>query len=302
MKLPAFVALLSLVACAPQIRLPKLNASGNSTYEEKQVGEDSSQLIPTPLLRDENFNIQARNCAILYNQARGSYRWCFAGSAALKFGQLASAGLTVLSSGIGPNTPNDVVKRHWSYAGVAGAAALALITGFDFWLNCNDRTFVEQSLAAQRLAHLHNASHLLTCANKAREQRVLTERLREELIGLKSVSEDTDSINDLTAKLKAQPEGSLLTFQAIQSEITSIEKSESLASTTAEYKSKLEQARSTLNKIIDLTPALCEPTPSKIDSTRVTSSPQDYLDRAHAELIKCLQINPVRFNAQAATP
>ncbi|MFP2960668.1 hypothetical protein ACLEPN_23325 [Myxococcus sp. 1LA] len=295
------MALLFLAACAPQIRLPKLNASGNLAYEEGQSIQDSSQLIPAPLLNDANFSIQARNCAVAYNQARASYKSCFAGSAALKVGQLASAGLTVLSSGIGPNTSNDVVKRHWSHASVAGAAALALFTGFDLWLNCNERTFVEHALAAQRLAHLHNASHLLTCANRARIQRALTERLSEELNALEDAPSEVNAINALVTKLRTQPEVSLLTLEEIQTRLESVEQSKAFTGTEEEQK-QLEGIRSTFNQIIDLMPALCRPTPSGGDATQFTSSPQDYLDRAHAELVECLQVNPVRFNVQAATP
>ncbi|NVJ05105.1 hypothetical protein HUW63_07615 [Myxococcus sp. AM001] len=298
MKLPVFVALLFLAACGPKILMPNLKSDGRWQYEEGTVAEKHHQTIPTPLLNDSEFSAQARNCAVAYNQARSAYNRCFATSSTLRIGQLASAGVTVLSSGIGPNTSNDVVKRRWSHASVAGAAALALFTGFDFWLNCNDRTFVEQALAAQRLAHLNNASHLLMCAKRAREQRELIERLHQELESLGQSPTKDDALNRSIQELRSKQDINLHALKRFNAQVGTAKNNKKLST---ESKTTIDNISSTSDQLIRLIPTLCAPPQSSDASTQAASRPQDYLDRVHAELVQCLQVNPVRFNVEAAT-
>ncbi|WP_164018240.1 hypothetical protein [Pyxidicoccus trucidator] len=318
MKLQVIALLLTLTACKNNasasrqgIVMPSSVNDGTMSYSDvEEVKEGTAQIIPTPLLEDRDMAAQARNCAVAYNDALAAYRRCGFTAGFLKAGQLISAGVTVIAAGVGPNTSNDTVQRHWTYAGITGAAALAFFTGFDSWLNCGERTFVQQALASQRLASLHNAGHLAACANRLRKKEAQVQRASFQLKALMSEGAEAGSnltqVRELLDDESLPPGGLLEAIKTLEAPVAGTPPQDAAQLRTFEEKrARVAEQRTSLadslKELLTLRPVLCNQARLEADAESKPLEVQDYVDRAHEQLVQCLSVSPTRFNVQSVT-
>lgn len=319
----ACLLLLVLSACGASVSkhgiiLPVMSGNGRPTYafdknndkeEFERARKSSAQFIPSSLLGgDDGLYAQARSCAIAYNDALAVYQRCSGAAGWLRLGQLLAAGGTVLSSGVGPNTSNDVVKRHWTYAGLGSAGALALLTGFDLWLNCGERTVSQQALAAQRLATLHNAGHLAACAVRLRDQPLVVDNLKSKLEKLNRG--DKSEINALLEDSAKNLRPSEQRLDAVFKELERLEATDKGGSQVRQDDSDekgsngvdakdIADAKSAVREYVTLKASLCQESGASQDGASASLRVVDYFDLAHAQLIKCLEPSPILFNPQS---
>ncbi|NOK14408.1 hypothetical protein [Corallococcus exercitus] len=289
--------------CATSVTLPKRGALGVGEYSEGEDVKDYELYIPQSLLGAETF-AEARACAVAFNEASEEGNNCGGVEGTLRVGQLAAVGLATASAGISGLVENDAAQRHWRMAAIGSTAVLGVLTGFDLWLNCGERTWVQKTLATERLAKLNNAGRLASCGTRFSayervrgdaklklgelKQQIEGQRASLAVAGKKAELDDLDVLVEHVDKLDKALEGPKPVAEDIRQAVNG------LSATAKKIKAggKLDELNKALTakaeEALPLVAVLCRDVAKAAgnDGRQVTAG--DYMDAAHKELVECL--------------
>lgn len=280
--------------CAHGVLIPKRADNGSGTYSDVAMPwlrEDTLRYIPVSLLESRDFFAQAQACAVAYNTADTVGRSCSVTQGILRATQLTAAGLAVLAAGVSGRVENDVAKRHWEYTALGSTAALGALTGFDAWLNCSERTWVQKQLSAERLAKLNNAGRLATCGSQQAEYE---NELREAYAAVNKVKAHAANAGpglEEALKVLQNPSTSPSDVRKVASQLGQPMEQKDGANAIANLPTinqDRELAGKALAELAPLHAVLCRDLEKTPDGQSRTPSSRDYMDAAHKELVECL--------------
>ncbi|MBN8225991.1 hypothetical protein JYK02_00535 [Corallococcus macrosporus] len=286
--------------CATSVVLPERGALGAGVYTGVENVEDYNLYIPQSLLRAETF-AEARACAVAFNDASKEGNRCGGVEGTLRVGQLAAVGMATVSAGVSGLVESDAAQRHWRMAAIGSTAVLGVLTGFDLWLNCGERTWVQKTLATERLAKLNNAGRLASCGTRfsafervRRDAELKVGELKNQMEAQKSslvASGKQDQVNAFVARvdgLNNALEGPKPVAEDIRQAVNDL----SATATQLGAGGKLDELKKDLTakaeEAIPLVAVLCRDVAKAAgnDGRQVTAG--DYMDAAHKELVECL--------------
>ncbi|WP_438022922.1 hypothetical protein [Sorangium sp. So ce233] len=173
------VILLSLFAgpvagCAATIQLPSkedVPSGGKARVAQSDFGDDKLA-IPWSLYREDGALMpEARNCAIMHNEAIDKRNNSQGGNITFKIGQIAAAGVFGIANGINAQLDDDEhprAKENLQITSIVATGMFAALASFDNWYNFSGHVSGYEADATARITHLQRAGRFMACASNAR--------------------------------------------------------------------------------------------------------------------------------------